>query len=43
MVERVDAFVYGKTTMRIIPNSVVKEASEEFFKMFAKYFYSFWD
>ena len=30
MVERVDAFIYGKTTMRIIPSSVVKEASEEF-------------
>ena len=30
MVERVDGFVYGRTTMRIIPNSVVEEASEAF-------------
>ena len=30
MVERIDGSIYGRTTMRIIPNSVVKETSEEF-------------
>ena len=30
MVERIDDSIYGRTTMRIIPNSVVEETSEEF-------------
>ena len=30
MVERIDGSIYGRTTMRIIPNSVVEESSEEF-------------
>lgn len=30
MVDRIDSSILGRTTMRIIPNSVVEEASEEF-------------